>query len=224
MKNNFLKIKKGSILIILGIILILISLYNINKWKIIQNDLLSKEVIDEKKDKKVIKRELRNNISIKKVEEKIDVEFKLSRKDYKDGLMKIYIPKIDVKAAIISGTSVNDLKKGPGLYEKSPLPWKEKGNVCIAGHRTTYGAWFRNVDKLKKGDKIILKINNTNFSYEVEKVFIVEKNDWSVTESIGYNAITLTACHPLNTSKQRIIVRGKQKDISMENKKYIKIY
>jgi LPXTG-site transpeptidase (sortase) family protein len=41
----------------------------------------------------------------------------------------------------------------------------------------------------------------------VEKVFIIEKNDWSVTLPQGYSALTLTSCHPLNSSKQRIVVR-----------------
>ncbi|MGI6705157.1 MAG: class E sortase [Clostridia bacterium] len=134
------------------------------------------------------------------------------REKYKDGMMIIEIPKIKVQAAVIDGTSQRHLKKGPGLYEISPLPDDEDGNVLIAGHRTTYGAWFRHVDKLKEGDEIVLKFNGREYRYRVERVFIVEKNDWSVTEATGYPAFTLTACHPPRSARQRIVVRARLED------------
>lgn len=132
-----------------------------------------------------------------------------SREDYQSGEMVMEIPKLKVKAAIVDGTSREVLKEGPGLYEISPMPDEEGGNVCIAGHRTTYGAWFRHVEQLKKGDEIKLIYAGASYIYQVEKVFVVDKKDWSVTEPQGYSAITLTACHPLGSAKQRIVVRGK---------------
>lgn len=138
------------------------------------------------------------------------------REKYKDGMLIIEIPKIKVQAAVIDGTTQRHLKKGPGLYEISPLPDDEEGNVLVAGHRTTYGAWFRHVDKLKEGDDILLKFNGLEYLYKVERVFIVEKNDWSVTEPTGYPALTLTACHPLGSARQRIVVRGRLEDTNKE--------
>ncbi len=136
-----------------------------------------------------------------------------NRVEYKSGMMKISIPKLKVNAAIVEGTTTELLKKGPGLYEISPLPDMDGGNVCIAGHRTTYGAWFRKVDELVEGDEIRLSFNNCNYIYKVEKVFIVENNDWSVTHETGYSALTLTSCHPLRSSSQRIVVRAKLSNI-----------
>ncbi len=77
----------------------------------------------------------------------------------------------------MGGTSKAQLKKGPGLYDMSPLVYEEEGNVLIAAHRTTYGKWFRHVDKLVEGDPIVLEFEEHNFYYEVERVFIVAHND-----------------------------------------------
>jgi len=140
--------------------------------------------------------------------------FETKRIDYEDGMMNITIPKIEVTAEVMGGTSKALLKKGPGLYDVSPLTYEEGGNVLIAGHRTTYGKWFRHVDQLEEGDPIYLDFENHQFKYEVERVFIVAHNDWSVTESQGYSALTLTACHPLYSAKQRIVVRAKLVDIN----------
>ena len=134
----------------------------------------------------------------------------MDRMAYADGDLWIQIPAIEVNAPVIGGTAVADLKKGPGLYEKSPLPDEEDGNVCIAGHRTTYGAWFRHMDDLSEGDAIILFCEDRQFVYEVEEIFVVDRYDWSVTEPVGYTALTLTACHPPGSARQRIVARARR--------------
>lgn len=118
----------------------------------------------------------------------------------------IEIPALGVSAAVVRGTSLADLRKGPGWYEESALPGS--GNTAIAGHRTTYGAWFRNVDQLKAGDIISLRYAERNFLYKVERVFPIASNDWSVIEPCGYPALTLTTCHPVGSAAQRLVVRA----------------
>ena len=71
------------------------------------------------------------------------------------------IPKIGVNKAVVDGVGVPDLKKGPGHYPDTPLPG-EPGNAAIAGHRTTYGAPFNQMDKMKAGDKIRVKISGAD--------------------------------------------------------------
>lgn len=143
----------------------------------------------------------------------------ITRKNYKNGMMTISIPKIKVNTGVVSGTSKQALKKGPGLYENSPLPGGKDVNVCIAAHRNAYGQWFRNVDKLKSGDEISLTLGNIKYIYKIEKVFIVENDDWSITNKTGYSAITLTSCYPLKPPYKRIVVRGKLKEKKEVNKK-----
>ena len=64
-----------------------------------------------------------------------------------DSIAKLTIPKIDGSHYVVEGTDGGDLRKGPGHYGDTPLPGKG-GTVGIAGHRTTYGAPFRNIDDL----------------------------------------------------------------------------
>ena len=64
---------------------------------------------------------------------------------------RIIIPRINVNQIVVEGTDRDDLRKGPGHYTKSPFPGQE-GNAAIAGHRTTYGAPFGNLDQLEDKD------------------------------------------------------------------------
>jgi sortase A len=67
-----------------------------------------------------------------------------------DGIGVIQIPKIGVDKVFVEGTGREDLKKGPGHYPGTPPG--EIGNAAIAGHRTTYGQLFYDLDKLAPGD------------------------------------------------------------------------
>ena len=58
----------------------------------------------------------------------------------------LHIAKIGLDKVIVEGTSTDDLRQGPGHYTGTPLPG-EAGNAAIAGHRTTYGAPFYNLDR-----------------------------------------------------------------------------
>jgi sortase A len=81
----------------------------------------------------------------------------------------------------------------------------DRGTTAIAGHRTTYGAPFRHIDELKKGDKITLDLPYGRFVYHVEKLKIVDDQDLSVLKRVGYDRLVLSACHPLYSAAQRII-------------------
>ena len=78
--------------------------------------------------------------------------------------------------------------------------------MAIAGHRTTYGAPFRNVDKLDPGDRIELRMPYGRFTYRVERTKIVPPTELSVTDRVAHDRLVLSACHPLYSAAQRIIV------------------
>ena len=80
------------------------------------------------------------------------------------------------------------------------------GTVAVAGHRTTYGAPFRNVDKLKKGDQIVMSMPYGTFTYAVDRTKIVKPSALWVTRDVGHEQLVLSACHPLYSAAQRIIV------------------
>ncbi|TET54508.1 MAG: class E sortase [Actinobacteria bacterium] len=70
----------------------------------------------------------------------------------KDAVAKIAIPKIDLEAYVLEGTTQNVLAKGPGHYEETPMPG-QVGNSAIAGHRTMHGHPFRDLNNWKKTTK-----------------------------------------------------------------------
>jgi sortase A len=118
---------------------------------------------------------------------------------------RIEIPRIDLSAVMVEGTSGGDLRKGPGHYPETPLPGAP-GTVAVAGHRTTYGAPFRSVDKLRRGDPIEVTMPYGRFRYEVEKTEIVPPTAVRVIRRVGYDRLVLTACHPLYSAARRIVV------------------
>lgn len=126
-----------------------------------------------------------------------------------DALTRIKIPALDVDVVVVEGTSASALRAGAGHYPKTPLPC-EAGNVSIAGHRTTYGKPFANIDRLKNGDTIILETPVGSCTYEVNRApFIVKPTDFSVVANDpATSELTLTTCHPKGSAKERLIVKA----------------
>jgi sortase A len=125
-----------------------------------------------------------------------------------DSLTRLRIPAIDVDVVVVEGTSASALKAGAGHYPNTPLPGEE-GNVAIAGHRTTYGKPFANLDHLKPGDEIILETPIGGHVYKVSRdPFVVDKADLSVISQTSGHLLTLTTCHPKGSAKQRLVVKG----------------
>jgi sortase A len=118
---------------------------------------------------------------------------------------RLRIPRIHTSDVIVNGTQPGDLRRGPGAYEETPLPGAP-GTSAIAGHRTTYGAPFRHIDKLKPGDPITVEMPYARFTYRVERTKIVVPTDFSVLKRVRYNRLVLSACHPLFSAAKRIIV------------------
>ncbi|MFM8971210.1 MAG: class E sortase, partial [Actinomycetota bacterium] len=98
--------------------------------------------------------------------------------------------------------------KGPGHYPGTPFPGS-RGNAAIAGHRTTYGAPFHNVDKLKPGDRIIIETFAGRFVYQVTRQLIVQPTDTYVVANTPDAQLTLTSCHPKYSAAQRIVIKAK---------------
>ena len=102
-----------------------------------------------------------------------------------------------------------ELKKGPGHYPQTPMPG-QLGNAAIAGHRTTYGGPFLEIDELEPGDEIIVTTPYGRFVYLTTTTEIVDADNWQVIATIDPTVatLTLTSCHPVGTASQRIIVHA----------------
>ena len=108
---------------------------------------------------------------------------------------------------VVYGSSLEKLEFGPGYYLSTALPGTG-GNFAIAGHRTTYGAPFKNLDKLEPGDNIYFQTNSNQYTYTVSEIKIVDPSETYLLSSFGDDRITLTTCHPKFSARQRLVVVG----------------
>ena len=119
---------------------------------------------------------------------------------------RLNIPRLGLSVIVVQGTDwLNDLSKGPGHYTQTTVPGLGR-TVAIAGHRTTFGAWFRHIDSLRAGDPITLQLPYATFRYRVQYHRVVKSDDWSIIRPQGYERLVLSACHPLYSASHRWIV------------------
>lgn len=137
-----------------------------------------------------------------------------------DPLTRIVMPDLGVDAVVVEGTSMAALRAGAGHYPNTPLPG-ERGNVAIAGHRTTYGRPFARLDELPVGAEIRLVTPVATHTYRVvpapEDVerpcpngacWVTGSRDWSVVAPEPGSVLTLTTCHPKGSDRERLILRA----------------
>jgi sortase A len=129
-----------------------------------------------------------------------------------DAIGRIVIPKIGASYDVVQGTDEASLEQGPGHYPGTAFPGLGL-TVAIAGHRTTYLAPFRHIDALDPGDTILLKMPYANFTFAVQYRKIVLPTALWVTKNVGYERLVLSACNPLYSAAQRIIVFAKLTDV-----------
>ncbi|WP_320670183.1 class E sortase [Patulibacter defluvii] len=121
---------------------------------------------------------------------------------------RIRIRKIGVNKVVVFGTDHDDLTKGPGFYPSQPLPGAP-GTAAIAGHRTTYGAPFRKIDRLRRGDPIDVELPYGRFRYRVLRLRSVTPDSVWVLRRRSYDQLILSACDPPFSAARRLIVFAK---------------
>lgn len=135
---------------------------------------------------------------------------------------RLVIPSIGLDTMVVEGTSWKALRAGAGHYPNTPLPGEE-GNVAIAGHRTTYGKPFNQLDKVEVGSKIRLQTPLAVHTYQVVgppgnaehpcpngACWITHPRDWAVARpDMNGSLLTLTTCHPKGSAAQRLILRAR---------------
>ncbi|HVL49933.1 MAG TPA: class E sortase [Actinomycetota bacterium] len=144
--------------------------------------------------------------------------FEVGNVEEASAVTRLLIPKLNVDTIVVEGTSKEALDTGAGHYPMTPLPG-QRGNVGIAGHRTTYGKPFADLDQLLPGDRVELQTPVGSFFYELIEPFdghanpwVVEPDDWSVVAPTDDHMLTLTTCHPKRSDKQRLVARLKLVD------------
>ncbi len=119
----------------------------------------------------------------------------------------IEIPAISVRAQVVEGDGWEQLKKGVGHHPGTANPG-QKGNLVLAGHNDVFGEVFRDLNKLKAGDLIIVETATQRYTYTVAGWRIVEPTDVNVMYPTQEPTITLISCWPYLQDTQRIVVNG----------------
>ena len=124
-----------------------------------------------------------------------------------DAIARIEIPTIGLDAVVVAGVHPSDLKQGPGHYPGTPMPG-QLGNSAIAGHRTTYGQPFFDLDDIEAGEEIVITTVQGRFVYRMtaSEVVAPDQGDVVLTKDSSLATLTLTTCDPKYTATNRLIV------------------
>jgi sortase A len=122
-----------------------------------------------------------------------------------DAVARLRVPRLGLSLVVVNGTNTSDLRRGPGRHRETFMPG-EGELVYVAGHRTTYGAPFSDIDRLEAGDTISVELPYGSVEYRVTRHRIVDDNDLSVLESRDREELVLQACHPRFFASQRYLV------------------
>jgi sortase A len=128
-----------------------------------------------------------------------------------DGLMRLSIPRIDLAAIVVEGTSRHELNLGPGHMKETPAPG-QFGNSVITAHRDTF---FRHIYELQKGDEILVQRSGRTYRYAVISKHIVKPTDLSVVAASADARLTLITCYPtyfIGPAPERLVVTSQLVD------------
>ncbi len=118
---------------------------------------------------------------------------------------QIQIPAIGLSAPVVLGDGWEQLKKGVGQHVGTANPG-ETGNVVVSAHNDIFGELFKDLDKLKTGDTIILTTQDRSFTYVVTGTQIVEPTRVDLMAPTPEKTLTMISCYPYRIDNQRIVV------------------
>lgn len=119
----------------------------------------------------------------------------------------IEIPKIGLRHKVMHGITLRNIDHGPSHWPGTPLPG-EPGNVVFMGHRVTHSHPFRRIHELTPGDEIRFEIAGVKSTYVVTGHEIVTPDRLDIVNPTPDPIVTIFACHPPGSARQRYVVRG----------------
>lgn len=119
------------------------------------------------------------------------------------GLLEI--PAIGVSQTLFEGVTLTAIDRGPSHWPGTAMPG-QRGNVVVAGHRTTHSRPFTDLDRLRPGDELIFTMNSgERFVYVHDGTQIVDDEAMYIVDQTPAYTATLFACHPKGSARQRIV-------------------
>jgi sortase A len=122
--------------------------------------------------------------------------------------IRLQIPALHIDAPVVQGDGWEQLKKGVGQHIGSADPGDD-GNVVLSAHNDIFGEIFRELDRLKRGDQIILFTNQRAYNYIVVDTEVVEPTHVEVMDATNQPTVTLISCYPYLVDDQRIVIKAR---------------
>ncbi len=121
---------------------------------------------------------------------------------------RVVIPGIGLNEPIYESGYISVIKDGGTWHmPNTPTP-NEDGNSVIVGHRF-YGSrvsTFYHLDKVEVGEVFGVYWSGEEIVYKVTQKKIVEATEVEIEGPTENRQLTLYTCHPLWTSKQRLVI------------------
>ncbi|TDD27453.1 class E sortase [Actinomadura sp. KC06] len=126
------------------------------------------------------------------------------------------IRRMGLKAEVREGVSEPVLRRGVGHYPGTGLPGRD-GNTVLLGHRTTWLRPFNELDRMRRGDRIVLRVGRTSYTYRMRSMHVIKPRDRRVLEPVPFKPlsapdgeyVTLITCTPKGSDRRRLVVIGK---------------
>ena len=119
--------------------------------------------------------------------------------------IRLQIPGVRVDAPIVQGDGWEQLKKGVGQHIGSTNPG-ERGNLVLSAHNDIFGEIFRELDRLRPGDLVIVHTNQRSYTYIVVNSKVVPPTAVEVLEPTSQPTVTLISCYPYLVDNKRIVI------------------
>ncbi|NDU76179.1 sortase [Actinomadura sp. DSM 109109] len=131
-------------------------------------------------------------------------------------IAQIRIKRMGLRMGVRQGVTEAVLRRGVGHYPGTALPGR-RGNTVLLGHRTTWRAPFYQLDRLRRGDRIVLRVGRRSYVYRVRTKRVVDPRDRRALEPVPFERasaprgryVTLVTCTPRGSDRQRLVVVGK---------------
>ena len=197
----------GELLITAGVVVMLFVVYQL-VWTNVQADLAAQEKVDELEQ-------------TWEGAEPTGPEFDLPLENGEPFAI-LRIPRLgeNYQVPIVEGVTLEDLAEGVGHYPETALPG-EVGNFAVAGHRATNGEPFAYLDRLQKGDAVVVETGTKWYTYRVTDEYIVQPTQVEVILPVPNKPdveptkrlLTLTTCNPRWASYERLIFHATLTDV-----------
>ena len=139
------------------------------------------------------------------------VERQVSRAVHPDSLRaartsppSLLIPRLHLKSWIFASSR---LDKGPAWW---PITGRPGGGdtIAVAGHRTTHSRPFYFLERLQRGDRVLVTYLGRTHAYRVAWSRVISATNLHIADAVGHERLLLTACTPRGSAQFRLVVEA----------------